>query len=412
MRNRLLPLGFFAAMLAWIAIRMWIGFRDEFPALHLLCKWDCGWYESIARQGYVSPIPPLFQSSEYSNVAFFPAYPMIGRTLSNLLAIDLHAALPLTSILSAAVFSVALHRVLETEKPLSRRLRQLVLLGYPAGFYLFVSYSESLYLATLFWVIALVLRPRGTPSPLALPALAVCGYLAGATRLTGFVIPGALFAGSLLWSIAKSRRLDRGTVAALVPFAAAGAGILSFLAFCAARFGVWNLYFWQLRIGWYKEFSPPKALELLLHPRAGIDFVPAHMLEDTRRISWVVATAVILGTLYACARAVPSALRALREERREEFLRSFLRFGSAAHLFIVLCGDVGPWDAWGNGMRYSMPSAFLLVVFFSPDWIPAAIRRRREMRLIAAGALVALVTYFFRLEWDLLARFIRNQWVS
>src|SRR5689334_1657642 len=46
-----------------------------------LCVWDCRWYESIARDGYHSTVPPVRQDTRRANVAFFPAYPYASRFL-------------------------------------------------------------------------------------------------------------------------------------------------------------------------------------------------------------------------------------------------------------------------------------------------------------------------------------------
>src|SRR4051812_29231135 len=54
---------------------------DWGKAYHQLCQWDCGWYSSIVKNGYRSTIPPVKQDPEQANVAYFPGYPILARTL-------------------------------------------------------------------------------------------------------------------------------------------------------------------------------------------------------------------------------------------------------------------------------------------------------------------------------------------
>ncbi len=55
------------------------------PSLHqifdLTCRWDCGWYLSIAQHGY-STISPSIQPGA-TNLAFWPALPFAARWLSD-----------------------------------------------------------------------------------------------------------------------------------------------------------------------------------------------------------------------------------------------------------------------------------------------------------------------------------------
>jgi hypothetical protein len=413
------PLGFFLALFTWIAVKVAVSFPAEFPRLSLLCKWDCGWYESIARQGYLSPIPPLFQNSELSNVAFFPAYPLLGRAVSGFLRIPLRDALPLVSILCTILLSILLSRLLSKESRTSRGFRYALLLAYPASFYLFVSYSEALYLAAMFGGIALLLAPPIAPPKSGrrdLALLAGAGLVLGGTRLTGFVIPSFLLLGAGLLAL-RSGRLsslfrDRLTLRAGAFLAGAGAGIVGFFAFCAARFGYWNLYFWQLRLGWYKEFSPAKALAILLHApfRPTLDY--ATLEAQSRSLSWMLITMILVVGIYAGARALKDSLRALSAGDRPLLLRGMLVLAALVHFFIVVCGDVGPWDIWGNGLRYPMPTVYLLTLLWRDEWTPAFIRERPLVKNVALALAGIVFLYLFALQVGYLGRFIRMQWVS
>ncbi len=395
-------------MLAWIATKMAYSFRDEFPALGLLCKWDCGWYESIARQGYLSPIPPLFQNSEASNVAFFPAYPFIGRAVGSLLQIPYTSALPLTSILCAILVSISVARLLREETRVSRFVRYAVLVAYPASFYLFVSYSESLYLAAMLGGTSLILFNR-KPGKLGFLLLAASGIVLGGTRLTGFVIPSLLLAAEALLFF-RNRRDAKPAPAFFLGGAIAGSG--AFFAYCAVRFGHWNLYFWQVSLGWYKEFSPIKALDLLFNPKFGPSLNYDLLQYQSRCLSWMLIATMTAISVYAGIRAILSARAAYVKNDRALLLRCALVFAAIIHFFIVVCGDVGPWDIWGNGLRYPMPTAFLLTLAWRDEWTPAFIRRRPPVKWITVAGLAVVLIWLFRLEVGYLGRFIQNEWVS
>jgi hypothetical protein len=410
-----------------MAMKMAISFRSEFPRLTLLCKWDCGWYESIARQGYRSPVPPLFQNSEESNVAFFPAYPTLGRWLGKLLDIPFGAALPLVSILSAFIFSWIFSRFLARETEGSQRIRFVLLLGYPATFYLLVSYSEALYLLGTFGVLyfaldAMASGAAGVGPKIGRIALLAApfafGVLLGGTRLTGFLMPGFLALGAIVyaWPQLRSgvrRYIDEARMKRTLPGAiGAVIGILGFFTYCAIRFGQWNMYFQQLRIGWYKEFSPAKALYIAFHPPQGFEPSFVSFLGNTRAMSWLIVNTMIILLTYASVRAVASAVRFYRLRSFGDFIRCVLVWGAAVHFFIVICGDVGPWDYWGNGMRYSMPSVYLLAALWRDEWTPAPIRERLLWRRVAIACVFAIAILGFAIEVEYIGRFIRNEWVS
>ncbi|MBS1961374.1 MAG: hypothetical protein JST04_04090 [Bdellovibrionales bacterium] len=413
--------GFFLVLLAWIATKVAYSFRGEFPEISLLCKWDCGWYESIARQGYLSPIPPLFQDSEHSNVAFFPAYPLLGRLAALLLGVPPVRSLPVVSIVFAVLVSAAIARLIASESRASRLVRLAILVAYPATFYLFVSYSESVYLAAMLAGASLFLDGAEKRSGVGFAMLGAFGVVLGATRLTGFVIPFFLLAAAALfaWVRRHGRRggalsvaREEFTARAALFLGGAAAGSLAFFAFCALRFGHWNLYFWQVSLGWYKEFSPAKAWVLLTtHPfPPSLDY---QLLQvQSRSLSWMVIATLTGFSVYIAIRAFFTAKRALTEGDRSNFLRCALAYAAIVHLFIVVCGDVGPWDAWGNGLRYPMPTVFLFAVAWRDEWTPTFIRENRVARFVAYVALAVVLAFLFRNQVGYLDRFIRNEWVS
>ncbi len=412
------PLAFFGIIAAWVATKVAITPGARPYDLTLLCRWDCRWYEAIARLGYVSPVPPLFQDSENSNVAFFPAYPSIARFFSAITKWSLLTTLPLVSILGALVISWLLTRLLREQSTKTVAIKTAILLAYPAMFYLFVSYSESLYIALLllgiYWLRDVVSGGKDLPRSIDLLALALLGFNLGLTRLTGFLIPGFLCLSAMIAYFrerTEENRLDLVRTAFFLGFS--GLGLGSFYLYCHLKFGAWNLYFQQLKLGWYKEFSPLKALGLYFHPPLEGPFEWSQVFTYPRIVSWAMIVFLTLTLAYVAIREAK-----IRWAKRTEVLPRIRRFDSAlllaagTHFVITVCGDVGPWDRWWNGIRYSMPTVFLLVYLFRAEWLPAAFTRPGVGRKVSIAILTVILVFFFYLEMGYLIRFTRQEWVS
>src|ERR1700737_4435965 len=67
-----------------------------------LVQYDGFWFGNIVDRGYQTIVPPInHKVMEVSNVAFFPAYPVLAGLLQSVLRIDTEAALPLAAQLAA-----------------------------------------------------------------------------------------------------------------------------------------------------------------------------------------------------------------------------------------------------------------------------------------------------------------------
>ena len=119
---------------------------DSYPWLNPWARWDAGWYQGIAKNGY------HFVPGRQSNTAFFPSYPMLMRAA--------HLFSPSTSdaswficgiivanaaLLAAAVYLVLLIR-LDSDTATAAR-GALYLFVFPTSFFFSAIYSESLFLA-------------------------------------------------------------------------------------------------------------------------------------------------------------------------------------------------------------------------------------------------------------------------
>ncbi len=180
-------------------------------------NWDGAWYLSIVEKGY------RFDPGQHSNVAFFPAFPLLARWFVRLTGSRPDAALLVVSHLSLIGTFVLLGAYIRRRGsgPPGLAGWVLVALGlWPVTFFCRMAYSESLFL--LCTVAALYGIERRWP----LIAIAVVCGLATATRSVGvcLLLPFCLhlFRTSTGW---RGRALRVG----LVPIACWG--ILAFMVF-------------------------------------------------------------------------------------------------------------------------------------------------------------------------------------
>ena len=124
-----------------------------------LFQWDGHWYGHIAENGYRSSPHMHFVDGfiikmswhgdlPFGNVAFFPAYPLLGRFFHNALGLRMEHALLLTSQLGCwGMWSYLL--LFFQRWGVSGRLAALgvaAVLIHPASYYLVASYSEPVFL--------------------------------------------------------------------------------------------------------------------------------------------------------------------------------------------------------------------------------------------------------------------------
>lgn len=225
--------------------------RTGTAAYSRLCQWDCSdWYAKIAREGYHSVVPPVSQDAKRSNVAFFPGYPYLARTLYLVFGLKPVFALLLVAQISAVVFWAAFWRLL-------RRWRistwiaggaVLAVAAHPAALFLVAGYSESLFLAALLLFI-LYAPPRSATTVKA----SLAGFAMSATRIVGVPVASFPIVNELVQG-ARGRGRRFAVNRLLPPLAAsvaAGCGALAFFAYCRFYFGSYDLYFQTQKIGWH-----------------------------------------------------------------------------------------------------------------------------------------------------------------
>lgn len=159
-----------------------------FP-LDIFARWDSNWYFSIIRDGY-QPSADLTRS--YSNLAFFPLYPYLVKSLG-WFGLDLpNAYYVLVGVLLSNLLFIGamalLYRLIVLELGLgedaAKRTLGLVFV-FPAGFYFASFYTESLFLFLALAGFTFALREKWLPTGI-IAALAVL------TRSQGVVLLLAL----------------------------------------------------------------------------------------------------------------------------------------------------------------------------------------------------------------------------
>jgi len=110
----------------------------------VFAHWDGQWYKLIADKGY------SYDASTHSSVAFFPAYPLLGRALSRATRLSPEVSLAVISNLSLLFSFILFAKYLDIRSVYTERTgRQysLLCLGMlPPTFFFRMAYSESLFL--------------------------------------------------------------------------------------------------------------------------------------------------------------------------------------------------------------------------------------------------------------------------
>jgi hypothetical protein len=190
---------------------------------HLL-RWDAGWYQAIALNGYSYSGDP----HKWTSVVFYPLYPYLSRALAALTGIWIGDALLIVSNLAALAAILALVRLLADRFGDAATLTTVALLSFfPTSFFFSAGYTESLSL--LLCVLFFLQLKTGN-----LPAAAGFAALATATRPTGIVLVPVL-----LWELWQRHGRDprRFVLLALAAAIVATSGLWLYMLYLGLAFG-------------------------------------------------------------------------------------------------------------------------------------------------------------------------------
>jgi hypothetical protein len=175
---------------------------------------DSGWYHHIAQEGY------SYTPGQQSPIAFFPAYPLVVRTLGELLGGDFSTAAGLVTLVCAAgVVVLFANWVRSRVEPRTAVLAVAVLLIYPYSLFLYGSgYSDALFLLTALGSFALLERRHFVLA-------GMVGVLATAGRPVGIAVAvGLVVRAAELIAQDRAARRDTGVLVGSTAVAGASAG--------------------------------------------------------------------------------------------------------------------------------------------------------------------------------------------
>jgi Mannosyltransferase (PIG-V) len=274
-------------------------FSDTSPFWDSLARFDSGYYEGIAWNGYTPA------AGGRSNIAYFPVYPMLIRAVGSLFGRH-HAIYYIAGIgISWVCFvlaMVALYYLARLDLPARRAERAVLLTAiFPFAFFYGVAYSESTFL--LFVVLAFFLfRTRRWLLG------GLCGAVATATRVPGILIVPAL--AWIAWRNLEPTRRGRISAAAGLFLSCSGFG-----AYCLYVYWLTGHPFeWAATLerwgnGYHPGSAPwtaPAALlhQLFTHPYRYLTTEPMAVIDTlygVTGIAFVLATPFVwwrLGAAY------------------------------------------------------------------------------------------------------------------
>jgi hypothetical protein len=218
-----------------------------------LVQHDSYWFMNIVDRGYHTIVPPIdHKVMEVSNVAFFPAYPLIAGLFRHVFKIDGKTALLITAQLAAwglwSYFFLFCRRW-----KISAALQlaaALLIAAHPAAFFLVAAYSESLFLMALagfiYW--------STTEGKTAKFWAAAHGIVMSATRIVGVVCAAFPLVRAVFqrgWRVlVEPRRWLRDLGPAMGLTAVAASGAIAFFLYSQLRWGQWDIYMLTQAAGW------------------------------------------------------------------------------------------------------------------------------------------------------------------
>lgn len=216
-----------------------------------LAQHDSYWFANIIDRGYGTTLPPVdHKEMEVSNVAFFPAYPLLADVVRRITSLDTYAALLVTAQLATWGFWTYFFLFAErwALSLSAQTFGALAIAAHPAAFYLVAAYSESLFLAALVGFIYWSTREGRRARFLAV----LHGGAMSATRIVGlacaaFPVVHSIFSG-------RDLRLTQPPLQRLrappLVMALSMLGGISFFVYCQVRWGRWDLYMLTQHAGW------------------------------------------------------------------------------------------------------------------------------------------------------------------
>jgi len=201
-------------------------------------RWDSYWYLDIAKEGYY-----LRGEKGIANVAFFPLYPFLIKSVAPLVGGDLVLSGWIVSCLFLVLAAAMLVRLTQRFHPeIDPVLPVMFLLAYPAAFTLNAVYAESLF---LFLSLGMVYYAREQKFLIA----SIFAAFASATR-----IPGLFLCVLLLVEFIQSQGFKSLFSRRVWPLVLAPSGAFGFFLYHWITFGDFFLYL-KIQSNWGRDFE-------------------------------------------------------------------------------------------------------------------------------------------------------------
>jgi hypothetical protein len=225
--------------------------RSLSPALlpHAYCRWDCGYYLSVAAQNY----QPAIDRTGQANWAFFPALPAAMAALHRLTGLPLDASGMIVATLATFIAARLAWNLCDSYR--QYLLFSAALLVGPVALYGSIPYSESLFL--LFTVLLQARLERNS-----FVGAGIAGALLSATRIVGIFAGAAIFVEFIAghfrnggdWQDLPAALWQRPDVLLGLAIAPFGLGLFILVLYLRTGDGLAFLHIQRL---WYRELSNP-----------------------------------------------------------------------------------------------------------------------------------------------------------
>lgn len=318
-----------------------------------LVQHDSYWFANIIDRGYGTTLPPIdHKEMEVSNVAFFPAYPLLAAAVKRLTGLGTYPALLVTAQAATLGFWAYFFLFCTRWKlPVSLQIfGTLAIAAHPAACYLIAGYSESLFLMTLVGFIYWSTNEGRGAKDLAV----LHGFIMSATRIVGLPCATWPVVQAIFKSGPRPNEKLRGWFArcrapVLVTLFSTLGGV-AFFAYCQVRWGRWDLYLLTQEAGWsiaadYLAIFKPEnyrfALPSLYYSTgasqfassvAGAVFIAIALAELLIALRWQSDWRERIGLYFAAAVIYYISLAGVASVQ----LESMLRYDLCVHALIVL----------------------------------------------------------------------------
>lgn len=305
-----------------------------------ICRWDCGWYLSIASHGYQSaPFDRIVPGQ--ANWAFFPLYPLLVRAVAAVIAAPQAAGVAASGFCALGLAAACTWYARRTRPDSPVWLWPLLLAAWPFGFYWQAIYTESLYGLLAVFALSALRREQ-------LLAAAVLTGLLSATRPTGILLSVWVAGCSVARGLRRFRttpRPDMLRLAAdvLLPASVAPLGLAAYGAFLGWKLGDPLAFSHVVQVAWHRSLGNP-----LVNLAASL-----HVSQWATPAFWSQPPGTVLDGAAALAGLGAGSMLAWRRRYAESFFLtatvvlalcagvvSMLRYVGANPVFALALGDL------------------------------------------------------------------------